>query len=145
VREMLGRAAGPPACRREAAGSTSSSAGLAVLGTSQLLLRAGFAEPEPERRIPIGPPWGATTPDFYYADPSARLEGICIYFDCMSDGLDGNPETAARDHQLREALRERQYEVISIPASVLNDRERLTSLFYRLARLLMDRNRADEL
>ena len=40
--------------------------------------KAEFPEPETQRRIPIGPPWGATRPDFFYADPAERLEGICI-------------------------------------------------------------------
>ena len=109
-----------------------------------LLRRAGLPEPQAQHPIPLGPPWGSTTPDFFYPDPSGRSEGVCIYLDGLSEGLHGNPLTATRDNQMREALRERQFEVIPIPASALNDRDRMITIFYRLARLLMERPRADE-
>ena len=110
-----------------------------------LLIRAGFPEPEAQRSIPIGPPWGTTTPDFFYADPAERLDGICIYLDGLSGSVHGNPETQERDHQIRTHLRNENYQVFEIACSELDDRERVTALFYRLGRLLLDRTAADRI
>jgi hypothetical protein len=111
----------------------------------RLLVRAGFPEPEAQRSIPIGPPWGTTTPDFFYADPAGRLDGICIYLDGLSESVHGNPETQERDQQIRTHLRNENYQVFEIACSELDDRERVTALFYRLGRLLLDRTAADRI
>jgi len=110
-----------------------------------LLLRAGFPEPEAQRRIPIGPPWGATRPDFFYVDPAERLEGICIYLDGLSGRVHGNPETQEQDRQNRAHLENEGYRVFSIACSELSDRERVAALFYPLGRLLLDRPTADRI
>ncbi len=110
-----------------------------------LLVRAGFPEPEAQRAIPIGSPWGTTMPDFFYADPAERLDGICIYLDGLSDSVHGNPETRERDHQIRTQLRNENYQVFEMACSELDDRERVTALFYRLGRLLLDRTAADRI
>jgi hypothetical protein len=110
-----------------------------------LLVRAGFPEPEAQRPIPIGPPWGTTTPDFFYADPAGRLDGICIYLDGLSESVHGNPETQECDQQIRTHLRNENYQVFEIACSELDDRERVAALFYRLGRLLLDRTAADRI
>jgi hypothetical protein len=110
-----------------------------------MLIRAGFAEPEAQRSIAIGPPWGRSIPDFFYPDPTERTDGVCIFLDGLSGRIHGNPETRDRDEQIRERLREMGYEVISIPATALTDRERMGTYFFRLARCLMDRVAADSM
>ena len=110
-----------------------------------LLLRAGFTEPQAQHSIPVGPPWGTTTPDFFYEDPAGRLDGICIYLDGLSNGVHGNPETQERDRAIREHLRAENYQVFEIACSELGDRDRVSQLFYRLGRLLLDRPSADRI
>ncbi len=61
-------------------------------------------ESEAQRFIPLGPLWGATTPDFFYTDPGGRLEGVCIRLDGMSDGLHGNPDQPDARSAQRTAL-----------------------------------------
>ena len=78
-----------------------------------------------------------------YPDPTERSDGVCIFLDGLSGRIHGNPETRDRDEQIRERLREMGYEVISIPATALTDRERMASYFFRLARCLMDRAAAE--
>ncbi|MCC6356514.1 MAG: DUF1998 domain-containing protein, partial [Verrucomicrobiae bacterium] len=107
--------------------------------------RASFPEPEAQRSIAIGHPWGATTPDFFFEDPNGRAEGICIYLDGLSDRLHGNPETRVRDDQMRERLRELGYEVIPVPYTALDDPERVASMLARIARVLMGRAEAERL
>jgi hypothetical protein len=109
----------------------------------EMLIRAGFAEPEAQRSTAIGPPWGRSIPDFFYPDPTERTDGVCIFLDGLSGRIHGNPETRDRDEQIRERLREMGYEVIAIPASALTDRDRMANYFFRIARCLMDRTAAE--
>ena len=44
-----------------------------------------------------------------------------------------------------ETLRHTGYEVLEIPATALDDRDRMIGYFYRLARLLLGRERADQM
>jgi len=108
-----------------------------------LLKRAGFEDFQAQKRIDLGRPLGGTVPDFFFVDPEGRTEGVCIYLDGLSRHVHGNPETQRRDQELREELRNQMYEVISIPASCLDDRDHMQRVFFRLGRLLMGRDRAD--
>ncbi|MCH9662645.1 MAG: DEAD/DEAH box helicase [Gammaproteobacteria bacterium] len=107
--------------------------------------RAGFTTPHAQYEIDMGRPLGRTIPDFYFADPNDMVEGICIYLDGLSRHIHGNPATRQRDRQLREELRNREYEVIEIPASELDDRTAMGEHFYRLGRLLVGRRQAKAL
>ncbi len=111
----------------------------------EMLVRAGFPEPEAQRSIPLGHPWSHTIPDFYYADPTNRLEGICIYLDGLSRNIHGSAEQAEADRQRRLALRDRGYEVMEYPVSALSDRDRLATFLSRLARLLTSREHAERI
>jgi len=108
----------------------------------EMLLRAGFAQAVAQRSIDLGLPLGKTTPDFFFEDPNARSEGICVYLDGLSDGIHGNPEAQRRDNRLREQLRNDGYEVIAIPASELTDRTAMAAYFARLARYLIGKDAA---
>ncbi len=108
-----------------------------------MLIRAGLGEPQAQRSIPIGHPWGASIPDFFYPDPTGRTEGVCIFLDGLSGGIHGNPETRERDIQIRERLRELGFDVIQLPATALSDRDRMVTVIYRIARCVMDRAAAD--
>jgi hypothetical protein len=110
-----------------------------------LFERAGFAPPIGQRPIDLGRPLGSTTPDFFYEDPAGRADGICIYLDGMSGHIHGNAATQRRDHEIREELRHRGYEVFEIPFGHLSDQNAMVRHFYRLGRILLGRERADKL
>ena len=111
-----------------------------------LLLRAGFGEGVRGEPIRLSGALGATTPDVIYRDPDDDLcEGVCIYLDGMSAHLHGNPETAARDSEMRAWLRASGYEVIEIPANELDDRRAMTRHFRRLANYLGESDRGRSL
>lgn len=110
-----------------------------------LLERAGFPTPVAQNSIALGNPLGSTTPDFFFEDPTGRLDGICIYLDGMSTGLHGNPTTQRHDREIREELRHRGYEVFEIPYGHLSDCNAMVRHFYRLGRIMLDRESADRL
>ncbi len=110
-----------------------------------MLERAGFHGFRCQHRIELGRPLGATAPDFYFDDPSAHFDGVCIYLDGMSGQLHGNEDTRRRDRQIREELRSRFYEVIEIPFGNLTDREAMRRHFFRLGRILLGRDSANRL
>jgi len=80
-----------------------------------MLRRVGFPEPEGHKQIVLGRPMGSTTPDFFFSWDEDPDTGVCIYLDGMRRHIHGNPETRARDLQIRAELRARNYEVIKIP------------------------------
>jgi hypothetical protein len=63
----------------------------------------------------------------------------------MSGHLHGNPATQRRDREIREELRHRGYEVFEIPFGHLTDRDAMIRHFYRLGRIMLDRESADRL
>jgi hypothetical protein len=111
----------------------------------RLLVRAGFPEPVGQKTIQLGLPLGSTTPDFFFHDPTGRLDGICIYLDGMSRHIHGNPATQRRDREIREELRHRGYEVMEIPFGHLTDRDAMVRHFYRLGRILLGKEAAGRL
>lgn len=110
-----------------------------------MLERAGFANIKPQHPIDLGKPLGTTTPDFYFEDPSGRYEGICIYLDGMSAANHGNEATRRKDDAIREELRNRAYEVITIPYGHLTDPQSMRNHFYRLGRILLGKSKAEAL
>jgi hypothetical protein len=62
--------------------------------------------------------------------------------DSMSAGLHGNPETAARDREIRMWLRNQGYQVDEITVVELDDRDAMIRHFRKLARHLQGRDRA---
>jgi len=108
----------------------------------EMLNRAGLHGYEAQRRLELGPPLGATIPDFFYADPDGIDPGICIYLDGLSHRLHGNLETAARDRRMREQLRSMRYQVIEIPFGHLTDRAQMGRHFFSIGRLLLDKAQA---
>lgn len=111
----------------------------------RLLERAGFSGFLEEHPLPLGLSLGTTTPDFFFNDPNGHYEGIAIYLDGMSGHIHGNPQTRARDRQLREELRSRFYEVFEITYNQLLDKESMTLHFFRLGRVLLGREGAESL
>jgi hypothetical protein len=109
-----------------------------------LLERAGFPAGIWYHEIPLGRPLGSTTPDVFFAGDDED-PGVCIYLDGLSEHIHGNPHTAAQDRALRDELRARYYEVFEIPASELDDREAMARHFYRLARVLLGKDKARDL
>jgi len=107
-----------------------------------MLLRAGFIAPVMNREIDLGRPHPKTYPDVFFEVPDGRKEGVCVYLDGMSGHLHGNPQTAQRDRQIRELLRNENYEVIEIPVGNLDDREAMRRHFYRIGAVLLGKEQA---
>ncbi len=110
-----------------------------------MLQKAGFQNFETQYPIKIGKPYDRTIPDFFFNDPTERLEGICIYLDGMSKHYHGNTETAQKDNLIRTELRNSAYEVIEITYTQLFDRNFMKIVFYRLGRLLLGKSKADKI
>lgn len=104
-----------------------------------LLLAAGFNEGTRGEQLRLDRAIGTTTPDVIYrADHHDPGEGVCIYLDGLSDHIHGNPETAAKDREIRTWLRNKGYEVIEIAVSDLYDAGAMTQHFRRLAGYLRE-------
>ena len=102
-----------------------------------LLLAAGFGEGVRDEQIRLDRTLGTTTPDVIYrGDDHDPDEGVCIYLDGLSRQLHGDPETAERDRDIRNRLRNRGYEVIEIAANELDDEDAMVRHFRRLANYL---------
>ena len=131
------------------AASTGETAGQAANDSEQRLLemlsRAGFSVPVLNREIDLGRPHPKTYPDAFFDVPDGRKEGVCIYLDGMSNRLHGNPQTAQQDRQIREMLRNENYEVIEIPVGQLDDREAMRRHFFRIGAVLVGRERATQI
>jgi len=110
-----------------------------------LLERAGFVGARPQASVDLGKPLGATVPDFFFDDLSGRSKGVCVYLDGLSAALHGNAITHARDREIREELRARDYAVIEIAASDLVDRAAMARKFRHLGNLLRGRDAAEAL
>lgn len=103
-----------------------------------LLLRTGFGEGVRGEQIRLDSVLGTTTPDVIYRGPGHDSdEGVCIYLDGLSQHLHGNPDTAKRDRQIRDWLRNRgDYDVVEITVHDLDDEDAMARHFRRLARYL---------
>jgi Domain of unknown function (DUF1998) len=110
-----------------------------------MLVRAGFPTPKAQYSIDLDKPLGTTTPDFFYEDPDEASEGVCIYLDGMSQHLHGNPDRKQRDRAIRDELESLGYEVFTIPASNLSDRDAMTKYFFRIGRILLGKQKAKQL
>jgi len=110
-----------------------------------MLQRAGFAEPEWHRTIPLGRPLGSTTPDCFFAGEEPNEPSTCVYLDGLSQHIHGNPATRDRDRMIRERLRADGYDVLEIAATDLDDRGKMAQHFAKLARNLIGRDRAREI
>lgn len=134
----------PPRLPARAAAGAPDTPGEATLHA--MLERAGLGGFSIHERVDLGRPVGATIPDVYYADPTGRSDGLCVYLDGMSRALHGDPERGRLDAQIRAALEGRGYEVRAIAQSDLTDRQAMATHFYWIARrLLPDRQSADRL
>jgi len=60
----------------------------------------------------------ATTPDWLH-EPSK----VAVYVDGMSRGLHGDPNTAKKDHIIRQAIEVDGYKVVVVQSRDLNDPE----------------------
>ena len=113
-----------------------------------LLRNAGFGEGTWGEQIRLNRALGTTTPDVIFrADDDGPDEGVCIYLDGLSAHIHGNPETAARDQEIRAWLRNSSYTVIEIAASQLDDLRAMRRHFRKLAQNLGQkdvRNRVSE-
>ena len=108
-----------------------------------IIKKAGLPEPQCQKSIAIPKPFVATTPDFFYEDPKEVTDGICIYLDGLSQHIHGNAATKQKDEAIRNYLREKNYAVLSIPASHLNAPEQMSAHLYNLARKLVGKTQAE--
>jgi len=95
-------------------------------------------------QLRLDPAIGSTTPDVIYRAPHHdEDEGIAIYLDGMSAHIHGNPVTAAKDREIRDWLRNHDWEVIEITVDQLSDADAMERHFRRLAAYLADRELRD--
>jgi ATP-dependent helicase YprA (DUF1998 family) len=108
-----------------------------------MLKAAGLTSFETEKPIPLS--GGITTrPDVYFHSPNDQFEGVCIYLDGMSEHLHGNAQTAAKDRQIRDELRNTDYEVVSIQYQELYDKTVMRTHMRRIAKAVAGRVKAQE-
>jgi hypothetical protein len=106
-----------------------------------MLKRAGFPAGEWHHEIALGKPLGNTYPDVFFADDEGE-PGVCLYLDGLSQHIHGNKETAKKDRAIRDQLRSVGHEVFEIAATELTDRDAMARHFFRLARVLMGKEKA---
>jgi len=106
-----------------------------------MLKRAGFPAGEWHHEIALGKPLGNTYPDVFFPDDEGE-PGVCLYLDGLSQHIHGNKETAKKDRAIRDQLRSLEYEVFEIAATELTDRDAMARHFFRLARVLMGKEKA---
>jgi len=111
----------------------------------EIIVKAGLPEPTCQKTIPLPRPFSSTRPDFYYEDPKEVTDGICIYLDGLSKHIHGNAATKQQDEAIRTYLQSRNYAVMPIPASHLNDPDALAGFLYQLARRLVSKSKADDI
>lgn len=111
----------------------------------EIIKKTGLPEPDCQKEIPLPNPFVRTLPDFFYEDPKEVTDGICIYLDGLSQHIHGNPTTKAKDDAIRSLLRDKDYAVMSLPASHLNDSDAMRDFIYKLARKLVKRSEADRI
>ncbi len=109
-----------------------------------LLNAAGLTTFTTEQPIPLS---GAITtrPDVYFHNPNDQYEGVCVYLDGMSKHLHGNPRTAAQDRQIRDELRNTDYEVIEIYYQELFDKTAMREHIRRIAKAVVGKTKAKEI
>lgn len=81
----------------------------------------------------------------FFAGDDKRDPGVCIYLDGLSARIHGNPERRAADRAIREELRSRNYEVLEIAGTDLDDRAKMAQHFFKLGRLLFGPDRARDI
>ena len=134
---------GPIPSRMDLARAESQPIGKPAERLQQMFARAGFPAPAPEYRIDLGRPLNYTEVDFFFADPTQRTEGVCVYVDGLSAAIHGNAERLRQDAMIREELRNREYEVVVIAASEIDDKDIVASLLGKIARKILGREHAE--
>jgi hypothetical protein len=105
-----------------------------------MLERAGLQGYKPQHPIDLGRPLGTTVPDFFFETRNSDVyAGLCIYLDGMSGHLHGRVETRQRDREIREELRNQDYEVVEIPFGHLTDPSAMRQHFFKIGRFLLGR------
>ena len=109
-----------------------------------MLNAAGLTEFETERPVTLA--GGVTTrPDAYFHEPNDYCQGVCIYLDGMGQHLHGNPQTAAKDREIRDELRNTGYTVVEIQYQELFDKTAMSGHIARIARAVVGKERAKAL
>lgn len=111
----------------------------------QFIQKAGLPDPECQKTIPLPNPFTSTSPDFFYEDPKEVTDGICIYLDGLSKHIHGNPATKQQDDAIRTYLRDKNFAVLELPASHLQDPASMAAFLYTLARKLVSKAQAEEI
>lgn len=101
----------------------------------EMLQQAGFPDFDDQQTIEIGSPFGSTTPDLYYEDPSGK-PCIAVYLDGLSAKIHGNEDAQRRDRMIRQQLEARGVNVIEIARSDLDDPEAMQLHYRRIAHKL---------
>jgi SOS-response transcriptional repressor LexA len=102
------------------------------------LRRAGLDGFVGQHPIALDSPFERTVVDFAYVD-----QQVAVYLDGLSRELHGNAERARVDAIIRDQLEDRDWKVIVVPASYLDDPEALAAAFRRIARAVNGKEAAD--
>jgi hypothetical protein len=131
----------PPVLPDDTLSKTPANGAEAQLGA--MLTAAGLDGFETDRPIKLS--GGVTTrPDVYFHQPNEQFEGVCIYLDGMSGHIHGNAETLAKDRQIRDELRSKDYEVVEITYQQLFDKSVMRAHMRKVAKAVVGRSKAKE-
>lgn len=106
-----------------------------------MLMAAGLVNFETERPITLSGGF-VTRPDVYFDAPNDHWEGVCVYLDGMSKHLHGNAQTAIKDQQIRQELRNTEYEVVEIQYQELYDKTAMRTHMKRIAKAVGGKTKA---
>jgi len=105
-----------------------------------LLKQAGLGGYAQQHGVDLGPPYDRTVPDFAYPE---RL--VAVYLNGLSSGIHGGRNQTQIDAIIRGQLEDRDWTVVDIAASHLDDPEILVLQFKKIARALAGREKAAQL
>jgi hypothetical protein len=105
-----------------------------------LLERAGLGGYAQQHGVDLGPPYDRTVPDFAYPE-----RHVAVYLNGLSSGIHGDRNRAQVDAIIRAQLEDRDWTVVDIADSHLDDPEIIVLQFKKIARALAGREKAAQL
>lgn len=110
---------------------------------ADVIKKAGLPDPICQKEISLPKPFSSTWPDFFTKTPGKSPTAFASTSG-LSKHIHGNAQTKQKDIAIRALLRERNYAVLELPASHLNDPDSLAAFLYALARKLVSKSQAHD-
>jgi hypothetical protein len=98
---------------------------------------AGMPPPICQHPLDLGPGYGSTIPDFFYAKDDEDEPGACVYLDGMAGHIHGNSAQAEKDNAIRARLDQLGYKVVVVRSFELDDRKAVVSAIAKIAKYLV--------